>query len=315
MAESPPTPPVVPDPEGDLAPEEFHTPGQKTIADLSAFTELPETSQMKSVVMVADEKPVLVMLRGDHQLSEAKLRIELSATALRPATAPEIREWFGADAGSLGPVGVRNMPVFADEALRGRRNLICGANQNDYHLRHVTPGEDFEPEYLKLALAGGSSEPAITLAWTRRLTRGGLSVTTESGEQTSVSAGTGQIFLDHVLNAAVEQSHDSDGIALAPSIAPFAVVLTPVSNEESQQRAAIELYDSLLAAGIDTLLDDRDERPGVKFKDADLIGIPYRVTVGKKLARGMVEIRDRRARTSQDVALGETVSFLAGQLK
>lgn len=326
-AESRPQPPAIPDPEGDLSPEEFPTPGQKTIADLSAFTGLPETSQMKSVVMVFDQKPVLVMLRGDHQLSEAKLRLELCAKDLRPANAQEIREWLGADAGSLGPVGVRSMPILADEALRGRRNLACGANRNEYHLRNVTPGEDFSPEYLDLRVAasgdpsnieGGALtiETAITLGRMRPGSRlHGLSVTDESGNQRQVAVGAAESFLEHIVNAAVEQQHDGDGLALAASIAPFAIVLTPVSNDEAQQRTARELYESLRAAGIDALLDDRDERPGVKFKDADLIGIPYRVTVGKKLAQGMVEIRDRRARTSEDVAVTETVSFLTDKLK
>src|ERR1039457_2793051 len=130
-----------PDVEGDRAPEEFHTPGQKTIADLSAFTGLPETSLIKSVVLAADEKPILVLLRGDHQLSETKLQSELGANDLRPAHPEELRGWFGADAGSLGPVGVKNMRVLADESLRGRHNMIAGANKDDSHLRHVTPSE------------------------------------------------------------------------------------------------------------------------------------------------------------------------------
>jgi len=320
MAEGRPKPPAIPDPEGELSPAEFHTPGQKTIADISTFTGLPETSQMKSVVMIVDGKPVLVMLRGDHQLSEMKLRVELSAEDLRPATAAEIREWFGADAGSLGPVGVRNVQILADEALLGRRNMICGANRNDYHLQNVTPGEDFTAEFadLRVAAPGDASivdgealtmGTGITLArWSRRIARD--SVTSESGEQAAVASGGCEIFLDGVLDSAIGQHHDSDGIALPAAVAPFTVVVTPVSNDPAQQAAARELYDSLRAAEMDVLLDDRDERPGVKFKDADLIGIPYRVTVGKKLAQGLVEIRNRRERTSEDVALSGAASFL-----
>ncbi|HUA87217.1 MAG TPA: YbaK/EbsC family protein [Bryobacteraceae bacterium] len=323
-AESCPQPPALPDPEGDLAPEEFPTPGQKTIADLSAFTHLPESSQMKSVVMVADQKPVLIMLRGDHQLSEAKLRDELDASELRPANPGEIREWFGADAGSLGPVGEKNLPILADHALRGRRNMICGANRNDYHLRNVTPGEDFVAEFLDLrAVAPGDAavdgttlafEKGFRLAHFRRL-RKPIFVTDVNGAQSPVDAASCRILLENVFLTAVEQQQDADGLALAPAVAPFTVVITPVSNDEAQQCSGREQYDSLRRAGIDALLDDRDERPGVKFKDADLIGVPYRVTVGKKLAQGMVEIRDRRARTSQDVAIAETVSFLQSQLK
>ena len=138
-----PAAPAAADPEGDLTPEEFHTPGRKTIAEVAEFTGLPETSQMKSLVLVADGKPVLVMLRGDHQLSETKFGAVVNDPEFRPARPEEIREWFGAEAGSLGPVGVENMPILADQALAGRRNMIAGANQDDYHLRHVTPGRGF----------------------------------------------------------------------------------------------------------------------------------------------------------------------------
>src|SRR4029077_14133674 len=138
------------DPEGDYAPESFHTPGRKTIADIADFTGLPETSQMKSLVLVADGRPVLALVRGDHSLNETKFAHAMQAAEFRPAHADEIRELFGAEAGSLGPVGVKNLRIVADEALRGRRNMIAGANKNDYHLRHVTPGEDFQPEYFDL---------------------------------------------------------------------------------------------------------------------------------------------------------------------
>jgi prolyl-tRNA synthetase len=143
-AVSVPQPPLAPDPAGDLAPEEFSTPGVKTIAQIAEFTGLPATSQIKSLVLAAGGAPLLVLLRGDHQLSPAKL------AGARPAEAEEIRRWFGADPGSLGPVGVSGIRILADEALRGRRNMIAGANKNDYHLRHVTPGEDFTAEFADL---------------------------------------------------------------------------------------------------------------------------------------------------------------------
>src|SRR5262249_10879546 len=140
-----PTPPLQPDPEGALDPEEFHTPGRKTIAEVAAFTGLPETSQMKSLVMVAGGKPYLLLLRGDHQLSEAKFVAGVGRPDVRPADAAEITKWLGAGAGSLGPVGVTKLTVIADLALQGRRNMIAGANKDDFHFRHVTPGEDFHP--------------------------------------------------------------------------------------------------------------------------------------------------------------------------
>src|ERR1700674_1895659 len=145
-AVSQPSLPQMEDPGGNLEPEAFHTPGRKTIAEVAEFTKLPETSQMKSLVLVADGKPVLALLRGDHQLSETKFAAAAGDPEFRTAHQEEIREWFGAEASSLGPVGVKNMPILADRALAGRRNMIAGANRDDYHLRHVHVGEDFQAE-------------------------------------------------------------------------------------------------------------------------------------------------------------------------
>ncbi len=314
--------PAIPDVEGDLTPEEFHTPGLKTIADLTVFTRLPESAQMKSLVMVADGSPVLVMVRGDHQLAEAKLRTVLRASDLRPANPEEIREWFGADAGSLGPVGVKNMRVLADEALRGRRNMISGANRNDYHLRHVTPGEDFHPEYFDLrqvatgdlcATCGGELEwvRCIELGSASKHDRPDLHLSNESGIEVTPEVGSYRISPENILRAVVEQSNDKDGMILPPALAPFAVVVTPVFYGDANQRqAAEEIYRACMESRVDVLLDDRDERPGVKFKDADMIGIPYRFTMGKKLAQGLVEIVERRTHQATDVPLAECAAFV-----
>ena len=268
-------PPLIPDPAGDRAPEAFPTPGVKTIAHIAEFTGLPATSQIKSLVMVQGGEPVLVLLRGDHQLSPAKL-----ANA-RPAEASEIRNWFGADPGSLGPVDAPAMRILADEALRGRRNMIAGANRNDYHLRNVTPGKDF----------------AAAFADVRQVASGDMSIT--DGQPLRLVNVTVLDSAERILEAAVGQNGDRDGIVLPPDIAPFGVVVTPVHPE--RLAAAREIYARLLAQGRDVLLDDRDARPGVKFKDADLIGIPYRVNVGKKLAEGLVELVTRATRESADV--------------
>jgi prolyl-tRNA synthetase len=310
-----PAPPAIADPEGNLRPEVFHTPGQKTIADVAAFTELPETSQMKSVVMAADNQPVLAMVRGDHTLSEERLRLYLSAADLRPARAGEIREWFGADAGSLGPVGVKNMIVIADTALAGRRNMICGANRNDYHLRNVTPGKDFEADFVELREV---VEQGTVLAQmgSRYVSRSGPSVTNPTGELQPLARITCQLHIDRVLDTLVDQNYDKDGIALPASSAPFTAIVTPVNFADPlQQDAARKLYDKLIDRGVDTLLDDRDERPGVKFKDADLIGVPYRITIGKKLAQGFVELVNRRTHESSDVRLEEAAAFVAANIK
>jgi prolyl-tRNA synthetase len=323
-------PPSIADPEGEFEPEEFHTPGKKTIADVASFTGLPETSQMKSLVMVADGKVVLVMVRGDHQLSETKFGSVTGATDIRPAHPEEIREHFGADAGSLGPVGIK-IRILADEALRGRRNMIAGANKNDHHLRNVTPGKHFQAEFhdLRQAVEGDASTvdgSPLTVHKTVEIGHifklgykysesMGLRVLDESGKEVTPIMGSYGIGIERILCAAVELFHDKDGIVMPASIAPFAMVVTPINFADSgQNKAATEIYTAAKSLGLDVLLDDRDERPGVKFKDADLIGIPYRVNVGKKVAQGLVEVVDRRTKISTDVAIAEAASFINSRL-
>jgi prolyl-tRNA synthetase len=307
-----PTPPSIADPEGDSAPEPFHTPGRKTIADVADFTGLPETSQMKSLVLVADGKPVLALVRGDHSLNETKFARAMQAVEFRPAHADEIRQWFGAEAGSLGPVGVKNMRIIADEALRGRRNMIAGANKDDYHLRHVTPGEDFEPEYLDLrqvAAGDGCLRCGEALEYIQCIEMARL-------QKNGCNNGAYHLYLDRVLSTAAELHHDHDGMALPAAIAPFDVVITPVSITDAVLRAASEeLYEGCRKMDLDTLFDDRDERPGVKFKDADLTGIPYRITIGKKLAEGMVEVVERHSKKREDVGKDYAAAFIAGKIR
>lgn len=317
-----PAPPDVADPQEALEPEKFHTPGRKTIEEVSAFDGLPPSSHIKSLVLVADEKPVLALLRGDHQLSETKFAEVTGARTIRPAHPAEIREWFGADAGSLGPVGVNRMRIIADAALKGRKNMIAGANVDDYHLRHVTPGEDFEAEFHDIRqVAHGDADPRTgePLEVRRAMEIGhifklgykysdamGLRVLNERGEEVTPIMGSYGIGMERILCAAIELYHDDDGMMLPAPIAPFEVVITPVNwNDPAQRAAAEQLYAECRNLKLDALLDDRDERPGVKFKDADLIGIPFRLTIGKKLGQGLVELSVRHGKQSTEVALGE----------
>jgi prolyl-tRNA synthetase len=316
---------------GSRAPELIHTPGQKTIAQLAAFLSVPETELMKSVVMVADDTPVLVLLRGDHQLSESKFTGVTGAIATRPALAGEIVTWFGAEPGSLGPVGIANMRVIADQALVGRRNLTAGANRDDYHLKNVTPGVDFEPEYFDLRqVAAGEAcvNCGAALQVIKTVEIGhifklgykysksmGLRVLGEGGEEITPIMGSYGIGVERILTAAIELFHDADGMALPAAIAPFEVVVTPVNiNDVGQRQTAIDLYADLRKRGVDALFDDRDERPGVKFKDADLIGIPVRITIGKKLSQGLVEVVRRRPHQSNDVPVAEAASRVMDML-
>lgn len=334
-AVSVPVPPAAPDPEGSLAPEEFHTPGQKTIAEVSAFTKLPETSQMKSLIMAADGKLVMAVLRGDHSLSETKFNAIVKAQELRPAHPEEMKEALGADAGSLGPVGVNpagakpKMRIVADIALKGRKNMICGANKDDYHLRNVTPDEDFQPEWADIRQVN-EGDTCVGTGEALRIEKAmevghifklgykysesmGLRVLGEDGKEFTPIMGSYGIGVERILCGAIELYHDKDGIVLPVSIAPFTVVVTPVNLGDSAQKAAAEtIYSECKALGLDAVLDDRDERPGVKFKDAELVGIPYRITVGKKLSEGKVEITVRAGKTMTEAPVSEAAAMVAG---
>lgn len=292
-AVSVPSPLDVNDPDGNFTPETFSTPGIKTIAQVAEFTRQPVTSQMKSLVMLANGVLILVLLRGDHQLSDTKFAAFSKASNVRQATADELRASFGADAGSLGPVGVNGIRIVADEALCGRRNMISGANQNDFHLRNVTPGKNFACEYADL----------------RWVNEGDTCV---NGGPLSFHNARILDTNQAILETAAEQHHDVDGLALPASIAPFEVLIAPL--HPAHLDAAKEIYGKLNGAGFDVLLDDRDVRPGVKFKDADLIGIPYRLNLGKKLAEGMVEVVTRSPKQTVDVKVDEISGWLRKEL-
>lgn len=322
------------DPVADLAPDsaepqKVHTPGQKTIAEVSAFLKLDARNQIKSLVYIADSRPVLILLRGDHSLNEAKFSSLVGTTVFRPATNQEIAEFMGADAGSLGPCGVKQMRILADEALRGRRNMVCGANENDFHLTGVTPGVHFQAEYAdlrsvnegeicsqcqkeKLQIYKALEIGHIFKLGTKYSQALEATVLTPEGKEVPIVMGSYGIGVERILSSAIELNHDSDGIVWPVSIAPFHVIITPVNfSLEEQRKTAEDLYRSLTQAGLDVLLDDRDERPGVKFKDADLIGIPYRITIGPKLLKeGKVEVTTRAGHKMEPVAIGEAESYL-----
>ena len=296
-------PPLVADPVIDAAPEPFHTPGRKTIADVADFTGLPATSQMKSLVMVADGRMVLALVRGDHRLSRPKLGALLGASEVRPATPAEIVDAFGAEPGSLGPIGISGHPIYADRALEGRRNMISGANRTDYHLRHVTPGVDFQPVFADIRQAEADDPCGVC----------GTALEVQNAVTVGrVAPGLSHIEIDRLFFLAAAQKYDANGMCLPAAIAPFTVVVTPVNNADAALRAACErIAAECEALGMDVLYDDRDERAGVKFKDADLIGIPFRITVGgKKLALGLVELYERGTARSRDVPADEVVAEL-----
>ena len=225
-------------------------------------------------------------------------------------------------------MGLKGVRILADKALEGRRGMITGANRDDTHLRNVTPGRDFTPEYrdLRVVSAGDlcpkcgrpmrisvSVELGHIFKLGRRYSQAmHASVLDENGREVPLVMGSYGIGVERILSAAVEQNHDRDGMFLPASIAPFEVILTAANMDDARLRAAAEkLYEEMRAHSLDVLFDDRAERPGVKFKDADLIGVPYRVTVGKrKFEQGLAEIFQRSTKQIQDVKLEAVVSSL-----
>ena len=320
-------PPSKPDLTGDAAPEEFSTPGRKTIEEVSEFDGLPPTSHIKALVLAADGKPLMVLLRGDHQLSDTKLGETVEAREIRPAHPAEIERWLGAGAGYVGPVNTTGIALLADLALEGRRNLVAGANREGYHLRNVTPGRDFQARFADLRQAEEgdldveSGEPvrrrkAIEVGHIFKLgykysAAMGLKVLDENGKSVNPIMGSYGIGVERILTGAIEQNSVGGGMALPVSIAPFEAVITPVNFKNRAQREAAEgLYRELRGIGVDVLLDDRAMRAGVKFKDADLIGIPFRITVGRKLGDGAVELTERKTGASRDVTIEQAASAL-----
>ncbi|HUU14853.1 MAG TPA: proline--tRNA ligase [Terriglobia bacterium] len=325
-AESAPTPCA--DPAGDAAPEPFATPGQKTIDDLVKFTGESPARMIKTLDYVVESQPLVLLLRGDHSLSETKLAATLGTAVFRAATPEEALALHGAHLGSLGPVGLKGVRIVADRALAGRKNMITGANRDDFHLRNASPGRDFTPEFADIRqvqrgdLCIRCGKPlvltkSIELGHVFKLGRRyseimHASVLDASGKEVPLVMGSYGIGLERILSAGAEQNHDADGMFLPRSMAPFDVILTAANMDDGAVRSAAELlYEELRSRSIETLFDDRNERPGVKFKDADLIGVPFRVTVGKrKLEQGLVEVFERSTKRVRDVKLENAVKFL-----
>jgi len=341
--------PKIEDEAGPDAPEEFPTPGVRTIEDLTTFPGGAAAEwQIKSLVYFAtidgEQRPVLALIRGDHQLHEVKFGDALGSAAVRPAHPEEIRELLGASAGSLGGVGAKEkskqamtgfmnvkyphgMLIIADNGLKGRRNMTTGANKDDHHIRGVDVERDIEVDQWADLRTVNSGEACprcdtgtlevfkameighIFKLGTKYSESMGATVLTEEGKPVPIVMGSYGIGVERIITAAVEQNYDNDGIIWPKSIAPFDVVVTVTNiKDEKLGGAGEKLYKDLTAAGLEVLLDDRDERAGVKFKDADLIGIPVRITIGKKIGDDVVELFDRKSKQSGDVKLDDIVS-------
>jgi prolyl-tRNA synthetase len=313
-------------PEPLERPEEVETPGVATIESLAEFLDVDPAATSKAMPVMAGERPVLALIRGDDRLSEEKLVTALGE-AYRPATDDEIRAVYGAGGGSLGPVGVA-IDVVADEALR-EGQFVAGANRDGWHLRGVQAGRDYTPRFADIRQAnagdacpecGGKliEQPAIELGHIFKLgtfysVPFGATFLDEDGEEKPLVMGSYGIGPARTMAAIVEQHHDDRGIAWPRSVAPYDVhvVVLPGIEEHGEAAAA-----ALGEAGFEVLLDERDARAGEKFADADLIGCPFRVTVGRKAAEdGTVDLRERAKGEDNAVSVGELVSKLREALR
>jgi prolyl-tRNA synthetase len=327
-------------PTGDGLPELVYTPGKGAIADVAAFLQVSPKQDIKCVAYMALRGgkwlPLAVFLRGDHSVNEAKLSALVGAVELRPMAADELETWFHAPAGYLGPIGISaardlqsaGLVVVLDLALSERRNMICGANKLDYHYRNVTPKRDFQWTVVADVRNVVEGEPCPVCGTPLKVAKAvevghifklgykytesmGSSVLNENGEEVKPIMGCYGIGIERILTASIEQNNDKNGFWLPPAIAPFDVVVTVTNTTDAALVSTGEqIAGDLEAAGFEVILDDRDERAGVKFKDADLIGIPYRINVGKKAAEGKVELVTRATATSEDVAIGEVSGVL-----
>jgi prolyl-tRNA synthetase len=337
------------EPTGDGKPELVHTPGKAAIADVAEFFQISPAQDIKTVAYMAEVRtgkdatwePVVAFLRGDHFVNETKLMALVGATDLRPMHAEELEQYFHGPAGYLGPVGLvpaktvhdSGVKVIVDHGLEGRENLVGGANKMDYHYRNITPGRDFSwtlaADIRNVAEGEACTNCGEPLKVAKAVEIGhifklgykysesmGARVLDPNGKEVIPIMGSYGIGIERILTACIEQNNDQNGFWLPPAIAPFDVVVT-ITNVADQNllAAGSQIAELLQQAGFDVLLDDREERAGVKFKDADLVGIPYRVNVGKKTAEGKVELVTRSKSSSEDVAIADIAEALRNRVQ
>ena len=336
------------EPTGDGMPELVSTPGCAAISDVAEFFKISPASDIKCVAYMALKrgtagKPdtwhgVAAFLRGDHQVNETKLLGAVGAAELRTMQGEELEKYFNGPAGYLGPVELKHdakpledgLTVVVDKSLEGRKNLVAGANKMDFHQRNVVPGRDFTWTLAADIRSVNEGENCPKAGCNGKLVVGkaveighifklgykysesmGARVLDVNGKEVTPIMGSYGIGIERILTAAIEQSNDKNGFWLPASIAPFSVVVTVTNiGDDLLRETGEKLAAEMEAAGLDVLLDDRDERAGVKFKDADLVGIPYRINVGKKAAAGQVELVTRANSSSVDIALSDVAALV-----
>lgn len=310
----------------DIKPlEKVETPDQKTIADLANYLDMDPSNLIKSIAFIADGKPVLALVRGDDELNEVKLKNYLGCIEMLPAEEEDFSTSFNSVAGFIGPVGLKDIKVIADNKIKNIVNGVAGANEKDYHYVNVNPGRDFEvEEYLDLRkvregdkcphcegtleIKSGIEVGHIFKLGTKYSKSLGATYLDENGKEQLIVMGSYGIGITRLVAAAIEQNHDDKGIIWPKAIAPYHVIILPLGNNKEVMEVAENLYHSLLDNGVEVLLDDRKERAGVKFNDADLIGIPLRITIGSRsIKNGVIETKIRKTGEEIEFSLDEAV--------
>lgn len=313
--------------------EKFHTPNLHTIAELTESLEETENTFIKTLIYLADNKPIAVLVRGDRDVNEIKVQNELQAQFLHLADEDTVHKVTGAPIGFAGPIGL-TIPIYVDQDIMRMNYAITGANEQDYHLRYVKPGIDFTADHIgdyrnvvqgdlsprsdsPLTLERGIEIGHIFKLGTKYSAAFDAAVLQPSGQKEHLIMGCYGIGVSRLLAAIVEQSHDEHGIIWPKHVAPYQIHIIPVSSkDEAQMGVAEDLYQQLRDNGLEVLLDDRDERPGVKFKDADLIGIPIRVIIGKGISEEepTVEIKERNTGEKNHVSLSHALQYVTDLL-
>ena len=309
--------------EASLPVMEKDTPGQRTIQEVADFLAIAPDHLVKSLAYMTEKGPVLALVRGDHEVNEIKLSNLLNVLQLELAGEADVRQAFHSVPGYIGPIGLTGVTIIADASVMNMVNVACGANAENKHLIQVTPARDFKQDHivdLRLIKEGDPCPRCGAPVLTARGIEVGqvfklhtkysksLQATylDENGQENLMVMGCYGVGVSRTMAAAIEQHHDADGIIWPAAIAPYHAVIVPINIKDEAQMALCEqLYAELTAAGVETVLDDRDERSGVKFKDADLIGFPLRITVGPKaLKENAVEVKNRRTKETTLFPLG-----------
>jgi prolyl-tRNA synthetase len=320
-------------PETLMTLEEVETPDMRTVEEVTSFLSVSPRQLVKTLIFKTDTEVVAALIRGDHEVNEVKLRNLLGADSVELADPDLVAEVTGAPMGFAGPVGLK-VKIIADNALKGMANFVTGGNKHDAHFVHVNLERDFQADQfadLRVVMPGDSCPRCNgELEFKRGIEVGHIFklgtkyskplnavYLDEKGEEKVIIMGTYGIGVARTVAAAIEQNNDRDGIIFPVSIAPFEAVILPLQMHEKEAvEAARKIYDACVAAGVDILMDDRDVRPGVKFKDADLLGTPLRVTVGERtLKQGMVEIKVRSEKESSTVPLSEAPAVIPAKIK